>query len=33
MDDTLLIIRELRRGGYQPEYERVENALKCARHC
>ena len=26
MDDTLLIIRELRRGGYQPEYERVENA-------
>jgi len=27
-DDALLILRELRRGGFQPEYERVENALE-----
>jgi PAS domain S-box-containing protein len=25
-DDTLLLLRELRRGGYDPSYERVENA-------
>ena len=25
-DDALLVMRELRRGGYQPEFERVETA-------
>jgi PAS domain S-box-containing protein len=25
-DDTLLIVRELRKGGYEPDYERVETA-------
>jgi CheY-like chemotaxis protein len=25
-DDTLLIIRELKKGGYNPEYERVETS-------
>lgn len=25
-DDVLLLIRELKRGGYQPEYERVDTA-------
>ena len=23
-DDALLLLRELRRGGYEPEYERVD---------
>ncbi|MDQ3942871.1 MAG: response regulator, partial [Actinomycetota bacterium] len=26
-DDALLILRELRRGGYEPEYERVETPI------
>lgn len=25
-DDALLVLRELRRGGFDPEYERVETA-------
>ncbi|MDL5502866.1 MAG: response regulator [Candidatus Methanoperedens sp.] len=25
-NDILLLIRELKRGGYQPEYERVDTA-------
>jgi len=25
-DDTALLLRDLRRGGYDPTYERVENA-------
>ncbi|NMD34123.1 MAG: response regulator, partial [Firmicutes bacterium] len=31
-DDTLLILRELRRGGYKPVYERVEteSAMRAA---
>lgn len=27
-DDTLLLIRELRKGGYEPEYERVDTPLE-----
>src|SRR5215212_266973 len=26
VDDTLLLLRELRRGGYEPQYERVDTA-------
>jgi len=27
-DDTMLLLRELKRGGYEPIYERVESAAE-----